>query len=166
MNSVVTNGHSDEAAGPAQPAPTRLLIVVGFDGTDPARRALEGAVRMLHGRTGLIEVVFVGHVPSSAAFRADALVEVKAGLDLYQKDLAQQAADLLAGGDVTWHFQRRDGEVARELLAAGHELLEFGGPDSRVVLVVGGSAHKIDRYLNSVPSKIVRQDHFSVVVIP
>jgi hypothetical protein len=68
--------------------------------------------------------------------------------------------------EVKWNFQRRNGEIARELLAAGQEVLDAEGPTTRVVLIVGGSAHKIDRYLNSTPSKVIRQDRFEVVVIP
>ena len=65
-----------------------------------------------------------------------------------------------------WRFQRRNGEIAAELLAAGEEELDSEGPSTKVVLVVGGSAHKIDRYLNSTPAKVIRQDRFEVFVVP
>jgi hypothetical protein len=51
-------------------------------------------------------------------------------------------------------------------LAAGKEELDSEGPSTHVVLVVGGSAHKIDRYLNSTPAKVIRQDRFEVFVVP
>ena len=40
---------------PAPPA-GNLYLVVGYDGSPPAIRALDAAVRPLHGRTGSVEV--------------------------------------------------------------------------------------------------------------
>ena len=76
------------------------------------------------------------------------------------------ADEILGDTDVKWRFQRRNGEIAAELLAAGKEELDSEGPSTKVVLVVGGSAHKIDRYLNSTPAKVIRQDRFEVFVVP
>jgi nucleotide-binding universal stress UspA family protein len=143
-----------------------LVIVVGFDGTEPSRRALLGAIELLQDRPGRIEVVFVAHVPSTMALAAQAIAAVQEGLDAQERDLAKMADEILKGTDVKWRFQRRNGEIAAELLAAGQDELESEGPSTRVVVVVGGSAHKIDRYLNSTPVKVVRQDRFEVIVIP
>ncbi len=41
------------------PATGDLYLVVGYDGSPPATRALDAAVRLLHGRAGSIEVVYV-----------------------------------------------------------------------------------------------------------
>ena len=48
------------------PPAGNLYLVVGYDGSPPAIRALDAAVRLLHGRTGSIEVVYVAHLPSWA----------------------------------------------------------------------------------------------------
>jgi nucleotide-binding universal stress UspA family protein len=143
-----------------------LVVVVGFDGTEPSRRALSGAVDLLQNRPGRLEVVFVAHVPAMATFAAQAIAEVQAGLDTEERDLATMADGILRDTDVKWCFQRRNGDVAAELLAAGQEELDAEGPSTRVVVVVGGSAHKIDRYLNSTPARVIRQDRFEVIVIP
>ena len=42
-----------------------LHIVVGYDGSPPATRALDAAVRLLQGRPGRIEVVWVAHLSSA-----------------------------------------------------------------------------------------------------
>jgi nucleotide-binding universal stress UspA family protein len=143
-----------------------LVLVVGYDGTDPAQRALRSAADMLRDRSGRIEVVFVAHIPSAAAFSAQAIPALREGLDNDERDLAGLVEEELSGTDVKWHFQRRNGEIARELLAAGQEQLDAEGPSTHVVLVVGGSARKIDRYLNSTPVKVIRQDRFEVLVVP
>jgi hypothetical protein len=143
-----------------------LVLVVGFDGTEPALRALRSAADVLEQRPGRIDVVFVAHVPSTVALAAQAISAVREGLDTEERDLAKKADEILGDSDVKWRFQRRNGEIAAELLAAGKEELDSEGPSTKVVLVVGGSAHKIDRYLNSTPAKVIRQDRFEVFVVP
>jgi hypothetical protein len=143
-----------------------LVLVVGFDGTEPALRALRSAADVLEQRPGRIDVVFVAHVPSTVALAAQAIAAVREGLDTEERDLAKKADEILGDSDVKWRFQRRNGEIAAELLAAGKEELDSEGPSTKVVLVVGGSAHKIDRYLNSTPAKVIRQDRFEVFVVP
>jgi nucleotide-binding universal stress UspA family protein len=145
---------------------TPLVLVVGYDGTDPAQRALEGAAAMLRDRSGRIEVVFVAHVPSSAAFAAQAQGAIQEGLDRDERELQERVDQTMSGTSVKWHFQRRNGEIAPELLAVGQEQLDAEGPSTRVVLVLGGTSHKIDRYLNSTPARVIRQDRFNVLVIP
>jgi nucleotide-binding universal stress UspA family protein len=143
-----------------------LVLVVGYDGTEPAQRALEGAKDMLGDRPGRLEVVFVGHVPSTAALAPQALASVHEGLDHDAHDLAARAEETVADSGLKWHFQRRNGEIAPELLTAAQEQLDAQGPGTRVVLVLGGSAHKVDRYLNSTPAKVIRHHRFEVLVIP
>jgi hypothetical protein len=143
-----------------------LVLVVGYDGTEPAQRALQSAIATLRDRTGRMEVVFVAHVPPTVAFSAQAVVAVRQGMDREESELAEAVEEDLRGADVKWHFQRRNGDIAAELLAAADEQLDAEGPSTRVVLVVGGSSHKIDRYLNSTPVKVIRQDRFEVFVIP
>jgi nucleotide-binding universal stress UspA family protein len=143
-----------------------LVLVVGFDGTEPALRALRSAADVLQQRPGRMDVVFVAHVPSTVALAAQAISAVREGLDTEERDLTKKADEILGDTDVKWRFQRRNGEIAAELLAAGKEELDSEGPRTKVVLVVGGSAHKIDRYLNSTPAKVIRQDRFEVFVVP
>lgn len=143
-----------------------LVVVVGFDGTDPSRRALSSAVGLLQEHPGRLEVVFVAHLPSTVALAAEAIAVAREGLDEDERELARMADEILRDTDVKWRFQRRNGEIAAELLAAGQDELESEGPSTRVVVVVGGSARKIDRYLNSTPARVIRQDRFEVIVIP
>jgi hypothetical protein len=142
------------------------VVVVGYDGTEPALRALHSGADMVRNGKGRLEVVFVAHMPSTVSFSGQGVAAVRDGLDAEERDLAAQVDAVLRPSEVKWNFQRRNGEIARELLAAGQEVLDAEGPTTRVVLIVGGSAHKIDRYLNSTPAKVIRQDRFEVVVIP
>jgi nucleotide-binding universal stress UspA family protein len=144
----------------------QLVLVVGYDGTEPAQRALRLAAQRLEDSPGRLEVVYVAHMPASVAFTAQAVAAVTEGLDNEEHDLARQAEEVLRPSGVKWHFQRRNGDIAAELVAAGAEQLEAEGPNTHLVLVLGGSAHKIDRYLNSTPVRVLRQDRFEVFVVP
>jgi nucleotide-binding universal stress UspA family protein len=143
-----------------------LVLVVGYDGTEPAQRALQSAANMLERSPGRLEAVFVAHMPAAAGFSAQSIPAYREGFDQETHDLETQIEEALASTEVKWHFQRRNGEVASELLAAGAAQLAGEGPETKVVLVVGGSAHKIDRYLNSTPTKVIRHDRFEVLVVP
>lgn len=157
---------TDISGGQASEVPTGATLVVGFDGSDPSERALQAAVQMLRARRGRIEVVFVGHVPTAAAYSASALVEIAGALDETERTLAHQVGEVLDGQGIEWHFQRRDGEIADQLIAAAEEQSASSRPDTQVAVVVGGTARRIDRYFRSVPRHLIRRDLFRVLVVP
>jgi hypothetical protein len=76
----------------AQGAPSAgfLHIVVGYDGSAPAGRALDAAVRLLQGRVGCVDVVWVAHLSSTVRLSADAMVEVEAAFDELAPELRAQ----------------------------------------------------------------------------
>ena len=143
-----------------------VFLVVGFDGTEPAQRALDSAARLLHDRDGALEVVYVAHVPAGAAMSPEAVAEVGNGFDDLAAHLAGEVRSRLGANEPRWHFQRRDGTVAHELTAVADELRRQHGPQSRVAVIVGGSAHKYHRVLGSVSMNLERVDRFPVMVVP
>ena len=76
----------------ATPPVTDLRLVVGYDGSPPASRALEAAVNLLQGRTGRIEVVYVAHLPSMAALSPGAVTELETNFDDVEQELRTMAA--------------------------------------------------------------------------
>ena len=73
-------------------------IVVGYDGSPPASRALDAAVRLLQGRAGgRIDVVWVAHLSSAVRLSAAAVVEMEATFDELEPELRAQAAGQLRG---------------------------------------------------------------------
>ena len=143
-----------------------LVVVAGYDGSAPAGRALERAADLLEGRDGLIEVVFVSQVPASAAFWGPAFAEVSKGLDEQAETLAEEVRARLAGADHPWHFQRRAGAVATELLTVAADLNDRYGDSADVVIVVGGPSHRYHHLVGSVGVGLVHADRFPVVVVP
>jgi nucleotide-binding universal stress UspA family protein len=143
-----------------------LIAVVGFDGSEPAKRALDSAARLLRDRDGHLEVVYVAHLPATAAMTPMAMGEIASAFDDLELRLGHEVRNRLASTEPRWHFRRRDGAVAHELIAVGDELRRQNGPPATIVLVVGGSSHKHHRLLGSVSSHLERVDRFPVVVVP
>ncbi len=61
----------------AAPPTGFLHLVVGYDGSPPAIRALDGAVRLLQGRIGRIAVVYVAYLSSVAMLSPGAITEIE-----------------------------------------------------------------------------------------
>lgn len=169
MATFATEWQVDQTAGPVNGWSIGDVVpVVGFDRSESARRALDGAARLLSGHDGQLEVVYVAHLPGLATLSAEAATNpaIVCGFDDLEHQLSEEVRDRLGATEARWHFQRRDGGVAQELIAVADELRRENGPDARIVLVVGGSSHEHHRVVGSVSSKLVRNHRFPVVVIP
>ena len=149
----------------ATPPPTDVRLIVGYDGSPPADRALDAAVRLLQGRTGRIDVVYVAHMSSMAALSAAAVVEVETSFDEIEQDLRKAASEQLHGRVESWGFERRQGLIAEELLAAAKDM-GAAHPDATVVIVVGSSSQVTHRVVGSVAVGLARHSPVPVVVVP
>jgi nucleotide-binding universal stress UspA family protein len=99
----------------AAPSEGFLHIVVGYDGSPPATRALDAAVSLLHGRTGRIEVVWVAHLSSTVMMSAGAIAEMEASFSELEPELRAQAAGQLDDRGLDWGFVWLQGIIADEL---------------------------------------------------
>jgi nucleotide-binding universal stress UspA family protein len=143
-----------------------LHLVVGYDGSPPAARALDAAVRLLQGRTGKIEVVYVAHLSSVIMLSADAIAEMESDFSEIEQELRTQAAEQLAGQTEAWGFLRRQGLIAEELVAAATGLKEAGGAGTLVAIVVGSSSHAAHRVVGSVAVSLARHAPVPLVIVP
>jgi nucleotide-binding universal stress UspA family protein len=146
------------------PAPP-VRIVVGYDGSPPADRALDAAARLLEGRTGRITVTYVGHISSTAMLSADAIAEIENDFDEVERELRASAGKRLRGQADNWDFERRQGQIAHELVAAADEI-RSAHPDDTVVIVVGSSSSAVHRMVGSVPVNLARHSPFYLVIVP
>ena len=159
MTALATPWEAEQTAGTANnPAAGPVFIVVGFDGSEPARRALDRAVQLLHGREGHLAVVYVASFPSTDGMSAGAVAELKETFADRGRHLSDEVRARLEDTESRWTFHRRDGSVAPELVEAAEELRREHGAEADVVIVVGRSAHQYHR--------LVRHDGFPVVVVP
>ena len=148
-----------------QPPATFLHLIVGFDGSPPAVRALDGAVSLLRGREGRIEVLYVAHLSSVAMLSADAIAEIERDFDEVERDLRTQAGEQLAGRDVSWELHRRQGLIADELIAAAKAARD-ASPGDTVVLVVGSSSRASHRVVGSVAVTLARHSPVPLIIVP
>jgi nucleotide-binding universal stress UspA family protein len=147
------------------PPATDLRIVVGYDGSPPASRALDAAVRLLQGRTGRVEVVYVAHMPSMAALSPGAVSELEIGFDEIEQELRTTAGEQLRGHEQSWGFERRQGLIAEELIAAANDI-HTAHPHATVVVVVGSSSLVTHRVIGSVAVSLARHSPVPLVVVP
>jgi nucleotide-binding universal stress UspA family protein len=140
-------------------------LVVGYDGSAPAGRALDAAVRLLQGRTGRIEVLYVAQLSSVAMLSPGAIAEIESDFDEIEQELRTTAAEQLAGSGAAWEFERRQGIVADELIATATALRDAhtGGT---VAVVVGSSSHATHRVIGSVAVSLARHSPVPLVIVP
>jgi len=145
--------------------PGNVHIVVGFDGSAPSVRALDAAIRLLQGRDGRIDVVYVAHVPAIDSLSPGGIAEIQASFSELERDLRAQAGEQLAGREERWQFERRTGLIADELLAAA-DRNHGANPGDSVVIVVGSSSQAVHRVIGSVPVSLARRSHVPIVIVP
>jgi nucleotide-binding universal stress UspA family protein len=140
-------------------------LVVGFDGSPPAARALDAAVRLLTVRPGRITVVWVAHLTSTVELSADAVAIVESDFDKVAAELRAAAAKRLDGSAVPWDFQWRQGPIAQELIAVA-ESLHGVKPDDVVAIVVGSSSSAMHRIVGSVAVNLARHAPLPAMIVP
>jgi nucleotide-binding universal stress UspA family protein len=139
----------------ATPSTGSLHLVVGYDGSPPASRALDAAVNLVQGRTGHIDVVYVAHLSSLAMLSPGAIAEMELDFDEIEQQLRAAAAEQLRGGTAAWGFERRQGTVPQELIAVATAIGDAGS-GSTVAIVVGSSSHATHRVVGSVAVSLAR----------
>ena len=147
------------------PPAGNLYLVVGYDGSPPAIRALDAAVRLLQGRTGSIEVVYVAHLSGLDSLSPGAVVEMEESFDEIAQELRTAAGEQLRDREERWRFERREGLIADELLAAATDIHD-AHPGDTVVIAVGSSSHAMHRVVGSVAVNLARRSAVPLVVVP
>ena len=149
----------------AMPTSGDLYLVVGYDGSEPSVRALDAAVNLLRDRDGDMDVVYVAHLTSLEMMSADAIVEIRESFDQIEADLLAQVGAQLAGREERWQFERRQGVVPEQLIAAATHFSE-AHPGDTVAIVVGSSSQAAHRIVGSVAVSLARHAPVPLVLVP
>lgn len=163
------------AAGPALPPPVPVLaspapgaapisLVVGFDNTGPARRALRWSADLLRARPGTLHVVYGDHMLVDSDLSGFAHAEMDEARDVKAAGVAEAAAEIAAKAGVPYTFERRQEAPADAILsAAGGQ--DAAGVDGTPVIVTGRSHHAAHQIIGSVPVRLLHQSPYPVLTI-
>ena len=149
----------------ATPPAGFVRLVVGYDGSPPASRALDAAVRLLQGRPGRIDVVYVTQLSSLAMLSPGAIAEIEADFDEIEQQLRAAVAGQLDARGVAWEFERRQGIVTDQLIAAATTVRDLHD-DQTVAIVVGSSSHATHRAVGSIAVGLARHSPVPLVIVP
>ena len=148
------------AAGPAE----SVDLVVGFDDSEPARRALIWAAGLLRSRPGTLHVVYADH----ELVDSDLSGFGRAGMDSVRDEkaasVAAAAREIADAAGTPYTFERRQASPADAILdAAG----DYGAaePASTPLIVTGRSHHVPHRVIGSVPVHLLHESPYPVLTI-
>jgi nucleotide-binding universal stress UspA family protein len=119
----------------------------------------------MEGRPGQITVVYVAHLPGPDMLSADAIEEMEQTFDEVETELRTAAGERLRERPEGWAFERREGMIADQLIAAA-EGIRDRHPGDAVVIVVGSSSHAVRRMVGSVAVNLARHAPVPLVVVP
>jgi nucleotide-binding universal stress UspA family protein len=149
--------------GEAVPAPP-VSLVVGFDNSEPARRALSWAVRQAAAHPAVLRIVYADHVVVNSDLSGLAHAEMATAQDQEAAEIAGAAAEIAAGSGVPYTFERRPSTPADAILSGASTQAAAG--DGEPVIVVGRSGHAARHVLGSVPVRLLHHSSYPVLAIP
>jgi nucleotide-binding universal stress UspA family protein len=140
-------------------------IVVGFDNSAPARRALSQAARLATAKHEALHVVYADHVIIDSDLSGFAHAEMEEARDQEAATMAEAVAGIVAEvGVVPYTFERSLSTAGDAILSAAKALAASDG--SSPLIVVGRSGHAAHHLLGSVPTHLLARSPFPVLAIP
>jgi nucleotide-binding universal stress UspA family protein len=141
-----------------------ITLVVGFDDSAPARRALTWGADLLRARPGTLHVVYADHALIDSDLSGFGRPEMDEARDVKAAAVAQAAGEIVAAAGVPYTFERRQEAPADAMLAAANDL-DAAESAGEPVLVAGRSHHAPHRILGSVPVELLHQSPYPVLTI-
>jgi nucleotide-binding universal stress UspA family protein len=158
--SPATPGPAPSPAAPALLPP--ISLVVGFDNSEPARRALSWAARLLAIRPGTLHVVYADHAVIDSDLSGFASAEMETARDTAAVNVADAAAAIVAAAGVRYTSERRQGSPA-DVILAGAEAQAAG---ANTIIIVGRSGHAAHHLIGSVPTRLLHHSPYPLLTIP
>jgi nucleotide-binding universal stress UspA family protein len=155
------------AEAPVEAGPSPLPssgIVVGFDDSAPARRALGRAAELAAVQHQALHVVYADHVIVGSDLTGFAYAQMEAARDEAAAAVAEAAGDIATRMGVPFTFERSRDAADDAILAAARALATTD--DHGPVIVVGRSGHAAHHLLGSVPTHLLARSPFPVLAIP
>ncbi len=158
-------GHAPVPGIPDPRAAQSLTLVVGFDDSEPARRALIWGADLLRTRPGTLHVIYADHVLIDSDLSGFGRAEMDENRDEKAASVAEAAKEIAAVAGTPYTFERRQESPADAILDAVsiHAAAE---PGSTPVIVTGRSHHVPHRVIGSVPVRLLHESPYPVLTIP
>jgi nucleotide-binding universal stress UspA family protein len=156
-------GTADLSAAPSSAAQP-ISLVVGFDNSEPARRALGWGAGLLRARPGTLHVVYADHPLIDSDLSGFAHTEMEDTRDQKAAGVADAAAQIAAAAGVPYTFERRQEPAADAILSAA-SAQDAGQPGRTPVIVTGRSHHAAHQIIGSVPVRLLHQSPYPVLTI-
>ena len=96
---------------------------------------------------------------------AGAIGEMEEDFDEVEQELRAQAAGQLRASGAAWEFERRQGIIADELIAAATAIRD-AHPGETVAIIVGSSSHATHRVVGSVAIGLARHSPVPLMIVP
>ncbi len=158
-------GHASVPAIPDPGAARSLTLVVGFDDSEPARRALIWGADLLRARPGALHVVYADHVLIDSDLSGFGRTEMDEDRDAKAVRVAEAAKEITAAAGTPYTFERRQEPPADAILHAA-DVDDAAEPASTTVIVTGRSHHAAHRVIGSVPGRLLNESPYPVLTIP
>ena len=151
-------------------------LVVGFDNSEPARRALGWAARQLAPRLDslasappttlptALHVVYSDHRAIDSDLSGFAHAEMAESRDAEAAAVAAAAAEIMTAAGQPYTFERRPEPAADAIVAEASA--QAGAHGGAPVIVVGRSGHTAHQILGSVPVRLLHHSPYPVLTIP
>ena len=147
--------------GPAQP----VTLVVGFDDSDPARRALTWGADLLRARPGALHVIYADHALVDSDLSGFGRTTMEEDRDEKAASVAEAAKEIAAAAGTAYTFERRQESPADAILHAAGSYAT-AEPAGTAVIVTGRSHHVPHRVIGSVPVRLLHESPYPVLTIP
>lgn len=157
-------GHGPVPGSPFPGAAQPISLVVGFDNSGAARRALGWSADLLRARPGTLHVVYADHVLIDSDLSGFAHAEMEDTRDQKAAGVAAAAAEIAAAAGVPYTFERRQEPPADAILSAA-SVEDTAGPGHTPVIVTGRSGHAAHQIIGSVPVRLLHQSRYPVLTI-
>jgi nucleotide-binding universal stress UspA family protein len=158
-------GHASVPGMPDPRAAQPVTLVVGFDDSEPARRALTWAADLLRSRPGALHVVYADHALIDSDLTGFGRTEMDEDRDEKAARVAEAAKEIAAAASTPYTFERRQESPPDAILdaAGGYAAAE---PANTPIIVSGRSHHVPHRVIGSVPVRLMHQSPYPIVTIP
>jgi nucleotide-binding universal stress UspA family protein len=153
-----------ERPGPGSVPPQSISLIVGFDDSESARRALAWGANLLRAGRGTLRVVYADRVLIASDLPGFARAGMDDARDEKAARVAASAARIAAAAGVPHTFERRRESPANAILIAADAeaaARDVGAP----VIVIGRSHHAARLVIGSVPDRLLRRSPYPVLTI-